>query len=118
MSILQTLLSLRQLLRYMFTRCTFRGNVGNGRTRGTCQEDFLCHSDGNCKPICKLKGLQGYGKKRGSCEENELCFSDGSCRDPGMHQKNDCRKCCTYLVKYVIQLSKLMFRNIFFHRSD
>ena len=82
----------------MFTGCTFRGNVGNGRTRGTCQEDFLCHSGGNCKPICKLKGLQGDGKRRGTCKETQVCFSDGSCRVPGTQQKNICRKYCTHLL--------------------
>ena len=91
--------SFRRLLRYICTGCTFRGKVGNGRKRGTCEEDFLCHSDGSCKPICKLKGLQGDGKKRGSCKETHICFSDGSCRVPGTLQINNCRKFCTYLLK-------------------
>ena len=65
--------------------CTYRGTIGNGRKRGTCNEDFLCYSDGKCKPICKVRGSKGDGKNRGSCDERQICFSDGSCRFPGKH---------------------------------
>ena len=67
----------------LITGCTYMGKVGNGRERGTCGENLLCHSDGNCKPICKIMGGQGQGFKLASCIEGQICFSDGSCRLPG-----------------------------------
>ena len=76
--------------------CTIFSQVGDGTRRGTCEENFLCHADGLCKPkhtpnpqnqstkICTVQGSKGDGINRGSCNEGRICFSDGSCRVPGL----------------------------------
>ena len=64
--------------------CTIFSQVGDGTRRGTCDENFLCHADGICKPICKVQGSKGDGINRGSCHEGRICFSDGSCKIPGL----------------------------------
>ena len=66
--------------------CTVRGNPGNrcpgnGTERGTCGENLLCHSNGECKPGCTVEGSKGDGTSRGSCKvEGQVCFQDGSCK--------------------------------------
>ena len=76
--------------------CTILSQVGDGKRRGTCEENFLCHADGICKPkhtpntpnqntkICSVQGSKGDGINRGSCNEGRICFSDGSCKVPGL----------------------------------
>ena len=29
--------------------CTVKGNTGDGKSRGSCEEDLVCLSDGSCK---------------------------------------------------------------------
>ena len=64
--------------------CTIFSQIGDGTRRGTCNENFLCHADGMCKPICTVQGSKGDGTNRGSCDEGRICFSDGSCKIPGL----------------------------------
>ena len=64
--------------------CTTFGQVGDGTRRGTCNENFLCHADGICKPKCTVQGSKGDGINRGSCNEGRICFSDGSCKVQGL----------------------------------
>ena len=71
----------------LITGCTYMGKVGNGRERGTCGENFLCHSNGNCKPVCTIMGGYGQGINLGSCNEGQICFSDGSCRVSGTQSR-------------------------------
>ena len=63
--------------------CTYFSHKGDGTKRGTCKENFLCHADGSCKPICTVLGSIGDGINRGSCPEGRLCFSDGTCKIAG-----------------------------------
>ena len=63
--------------------CTLFGQKGDGTKRGTCDENFNCQADGNCKPICTIQGSIGDGINRGSCPEGRICFSDGSCKVQG-----------------------------------
>ena len=34
---------------FYFLDCTVEGRAGNGTTKGTCDEDRLCHLDGICR---------------------------------------------------------------------
>ena len=63
--------------------CTVYGQKGDGTKQGTCDENFNCHADGNCKPRCTVQGSIGDGINRGSCNEGRICFSDGSCKSQG-----------------------------------
>ena len=60
--------------------CTVKGQQGDGTERGTCEQNFLCHSDGSCQYFCTDLGSKGNGTSRGTCDEGETCYSDGSCR--------------------------------------
>ena len=53
---------------------------GYGKVRGTCPENHLCHSDGECKPYCRDNGMLGNGTRRGDCEVDQICWQDGVCR--------------------------------------
>ena len=64
--------------------CIVYGQAGDGTKRGTCKENFNCHADGICKPICTVQGSKGDGINRGSCDEGRICFRDGSCRVSGL----------------------------------
>ena len=63
--------------------CTSYGQKGDGTKRGTCDEGFNCHADGNCIPKCTVQGSIGDGINRGSCNEGRICISDGSCKLKG-----------------------------------
>ena len=64
--------------------CTLFVQAGDGKKRGTCNENFNCHADGICKPTCTVQGSKGDGISRGSCNEGRICFHDGSCKVPGL----------------------------------
>jgi len=83
--------------------CTYFGHPGDGTTRGTCDEGFLCHDDGSCKPICTVNGDIGDGTSRGTCPQGRLCSSDGTCqiaghlpiaRDVGLQAREPVRPGC------------------------
>ena len=68
---------------YLISGCKDFGLPGDGTTRGTCEENFLCHADGSCKPICTVHGAIGDGTSRGTCPYGQLCLSDGTCKISG-----------------------------------
>ena len=53
---------------------------GYGKVSGTCPEKHLCHSNGECKPYCRVNGILGNGTTRGNCEMDQVCWGDGVCR--------------------------------------
>jgi len=60
--------------------CTVLGEEGDGTKRGTCNQNFICHAGGLCKPTCTVLGQAGDGTKRGSCNQNFNCYPDGICK--------------------------------------
>ena len=59
------------------------GQKGDGKHRGTCEENHLCHADGSCKLRCTVQGSTGDGISRGTCPQGRICFMDGTCRIAG-----------------------------------
>ena len=63
----------------ILSRCTVNGNTGDGTSRGSCNEGWICQSDGSCVETCKDNGQAGDSSTRGTCQEGYLCRVDGGC---------------------------------------
>jgi len=59
--------------------CTVADQTGDGTSRGSCREGWICQSDGACTETCKVQGQPGDSSTRGNCKEGVLCSANGGC---------------------------------------